>query len=31
MREIARLVREEEHLTPAMIPVGAGLLAAILS
>lgn len=30
MRELARLVREEERLTAAMLPVGAGLLAATL-
>lgn len=31
MRELARLVREQERLTAAMIPVGAGLLAATLT
>jgi len=31
MRELARLVREQERLTPAMLPVGNGLLAATLS
>jgi predicted O-methyltransferase YrrM len=31
MRELARLVREEERLTAAMIPVGTGLLAATLA
>lgn len=31
MRELARLVREQERLTPAMVPVGNGLLAATLS
>ena len=31
MRELARLVREETRLVPAMIPVGAGLLAATLT
>jgi predicted O-methyltransferase YrrM len=31
MRELARLVREETQLVPAMIPVGAGLLAAVLT
>ena len=31
MRELARLVREETRLVPAMIPVGAGLLAAALT
>jgi predicted O-methyltransferase YrrM len=31
MRELARLVRDEERLTAAMIPVGAGLLAATLA
>lgn len=30
MRELARLVREQERLTPAMLPVGPGLLAATL-
>jgi predicted O-methyltransferase YrrM len=31
MRELARLVRDEERLTAAMIPVGAGLLGAVLA
>jgi predicted O-methyltransferase YrrM len=31
MRELAKLVRDEERLTAAMVPVGAGLLAATLS
>jgi predicted O-methyltransferase YrrM len=31
MRELAKLVRDEERLTAAMVPVGAGLLAAALS
>lgn len=31
MRELARLVREETRLVPAMIPVGSGLLAATLT
>jgi predicted O-methyltransferase YrrM len=31
MRELAKLVRDEEQLTAAMVPVGAGLLAATLS
>jgi predicted O-methyltransferase YrrM len=31
MRELARVVREETRLVPAMIPVGAGLLAATLT
>ncbi|MCU1591836.1 MAG: O-methyltransferase family 3 [Frankiales bacterium] len=31
MRELAKLVRDEERLTAAMIPVGAGLLAASLA
>ena len=31
MRELARLVREETRLVPAMIPVGTGLLAAALT
>jgi predicted O-methyltransferase YrrM len=30
MRELARVVREEARLVPAMIPVGPGLLAATL-
>jgi predicted O-methyltransferase YrrM len=30
MRELARLVREEARLVPAMIPAGTGLLAAVL-
>ena len=31
MRELARVVRDETRLVPAMIPVGAGLLAATLT
>lgn len=31
MRELAKLVRDEERLTAAMLPVGAGLLAAALT
>jgi predicted O-methyltransferase YrrM len=31
MRELAKLVKEEERLTPALVPVGTGLLAAVLS
>lgn len=31
LRELGRRVREEERLTPALLPVGAGLLAAVLS
>ena len=31
LRELARRVREEERLTPALLPVGSGLLAAVLS
>jgi predicted O-methyltransferase YrrM len=31
MRELAKVVRDEERLTAAMIPVGAGLLAATVS
>ena len=31
MRELARIVRDEDRLVPAMIPVGAGLLAATLA
>ncbi len=30
-RELAKAVREDERLTPALLPVGAGLLAAVLS
>lgn len=30
LRELARLVRDESRLVPAMIPVGAGLLAAVV-
>ncbi|MCW2586386.1 MAG: O-methyltransferase family protein [Frankiales bacterium] len=31
LRELAKAVREHEQLTPALLPVGAGLLAAVLS
>jgi len=31
LRELARRVREEERLTPALLPVGSGLLAAVMS
>lgn len=31
LRELARRVREEERLTPALLPVGSGLLAAVLA
>jgi predicted O-methyltransferase YrrM len=31
LRELAKRVRDEERLTPALLPVGAGLLAAVLS
>jgi predicted O-methyltransferase YrrM len=31
LRELARVVREDARLVPAMVPVGAGLLAAVLA
>jgi predicted O-methyltransferase YrrM len=31
LRELTRAVREEERLTPALLPVGPGLLAAVLT
>ena len=31
LRELTRLVREETRLVPALVPVGAGLLAAVLA
>lgn len=31
MRELAKLVKEQDGLTPALLPVGTGLLAAVLS
>lgn len=31
LRELAKVVREHEQLTPALLPVGSGLLAAVLS
>ena len=30
MRELAKAVREEERLTPALLPVGTGLLAGVV-
>jgi hypothetical protein len=31
MRELGRMVREQERLVPAVLPVGSGLLAAALA
>jgi predicted O-methyltransferase YrrM len=31
VRELAKAVREEERLTPALLPVGSGLLVAVVS